>query len=65
MRDSDRLARKALRHPFSLKSRKTSEGISVFISGVTGFNSESDLPPDLGLSITPEERADNRICILP
>jgi hypothetical protein len=40
-----------------------SGGVSVFISGVTGFNSESDLPPDPTLSTKPEERADNRFCI--
>jgi hypothetical protein len=32
----------------------------VFISGGTGFNSESDIPLDPTLSTTPEERADNR-----
>jgi hypothetical protein len=31
----------------------------------TSLNSESDPPPDLVLSTMPEERADNRVCILP
>src|SRR5260370_40844868 len=31
----------------------------------TWLISESDLPPDPTLSTTPEERADNRVCILP
>jgi hypothetical protein len=40
------------------------KGISAFISGATGFNSESDSPPDPTPSKAPEERADNRFCIL-
>ena len=32
---------------------------------VTWFNSESDPPPDLEPSTTPEERADNLLCIPP
>jgi hypothetical protein len=33
--------------------------------GHTWLNSESDPPPDLELPKAPEERADNRLCILP
>jgi hypothetical protein len=56
--------------------RKTNQPLGThrrasFSSGIVrlyranGFNSESDPPLDLGLSEGPEERADNRICILP
>jgi hypothetical protein len=51
----------------SVSGRQSISGESLpsdGISGVTGFNSESNLPPDPMPSTKPEERADNRSCSL-
>lgn len=61
----DRPAERALRHPSSLNSRNLSQGISVSIfRRHRGFNSESNPSPSQKPSIMPEERADNRLCVL-